>query len=126
MDHKQARQLLEKYLQSWLKQDIDSFKDLLGDQIIIKECNGPIYNGLNANLKWFSEWNKIGKVLRWEITDFSYDSNENKICFEWEFSCVYDGNEGGFSGCSFMVLNDKKFISIHEYKTESNHYYPYN
>jgi hypothetical protein len=42
MEHKQARQLLEKYLQSWLRQDIDSFKDLLGDQIIIKECNGPI------------------------------------------------------------------------------------
>ncbi|MFA5797196.1 MAG: hypothetical protein WC916_04130 [Candidatus Woesearchaeota archaeon] len=120
MDHIEARKLLEKYFQSWLKKDVILFKKLLDKKIIVRECYGPVYKGINANLKWFNEWNKAGKVIHWNILDFSYDPKNNKMSFEWDFKYKHDGYKGRFLGCSFIILKNDKFISINEYKKTTN------
>ena len=126
MDKLEAYQLLTSFIQSWSKKDIDLFDSMLSDNIVYSECYGPIYEGINACKRWFSEWNKVGKVLQWDIIDFAFDSVSNKICFEWYFKCEYEGVVSGFYGCSFMKIEENTFVKINEYKTENNHSYPYN
>jgi N-acetylglutamate synthase-like GNAT family acetyltransferase len=126
MNQENAKELLNKFIKAWIVQDKKGFLDLLADDINYVECYGPVYNGLAACEKWFIEWNKVGKVEKWNIKDFSYDEINRKITFEWFFECIYDNKKSGFNGCSFMSIKDHKFISINEYKTETEHYYPYN
>lgn len=89
MNHTEAKEILKKYLNAWLKQDLRLFKKLLDEDIVIRECYGPIYKGIDANIKWFTEWNKIGKVLQWTIKDFAYDQANGAVCFGfWAFDFV--------------------------------------
>ncbi len=125
MEKKEAKTLLEKYIDSWTNQDIKRFLSCLSDTINYSECYGPIYRSKSSCERWFNEWNKESKANQWIITDFAFDEQNNKIAFEWLFECNYKGEIARFNGSSFMTISNGLFTSINEYKTESTHYYPY-
>lgn len=64
--------MIEKYIESWLKQDIKLFSSTLHENVTIMECYGPIYKGKDANVMWFDKWNvKTNIVTDWKILSFS-------------------------------------------------------
>ena len=62
--------IVKRYFQSWLDKNIEPLGNIFSDDIIYSECYGPEYHGLPQILKWFSDWNKKGTVLKWEIKKF--------------------------------------------------------
>jgi len=125
MTESDAKVLLDKFIASWLKQDLTAFLDLLSDDIVYSESYGPIYTTKSECEKWFKHWNKDSKVLQWIIKRFVYDQINSVIIFEWFFECNYKGTVSGFDGSSFMVIKNTKIASVNEYKTESEHYFPF-
>lgn len=125
MTESEAKVLLDKFIASWIEQDIITFLDLLSDDIVYSESYGPIYSNKSECEKWFKHWNKDSKVLQWIIKRFIFDQINNVIIFEWFFECNYKGTVSGFDGSSFMVIQNAKIVSVNEYKTESEHYFPF-
>ena len=126
MKETEAEKLLHDFISSWLSKDVTLFLQTISDNIVYSECYGPIYANKAECEQWFTEWNKERRVTKWDITDFAFDELNTKISFEWFFECDQSGDIYSFNGCSFMKILDNQFISINEYKTESDHYYPYN
>lgn len=125
MTESEAKRALDGYIASWLTQDRNLFLDSLSESIVYSESYGPIYRNKSECAQWFDEWNKDSQVTQWEIRDFAFDPANGKIAFEWFFECDYKGNLAGFDGCSFMILTDRRFSRISEYKTDAERYYPY-
>jgi N-acetylglutamate synthase-like GNAT family acetyltransferase len=125
MTESEAEVILDKFIASWIEQDLIAFLDLLSDDIIYSESYGPIYSNKSECEKWFKYWNKDSKVLQWIVKCFVFDQINSVIIFEWFFECNYKGAVSGFDGSSFMVIKDNKISSVNEYKTESAHYFPF-
>ena len=121
----EAKELLDKFISSWLRQDIDVFLGLLSDDVVYTESYGPVYSNKTECEKWFEEWNKDSKVLQWTIDGFFFDRRCGRIIFQWFFECDYKGTIANFNGSSFIVVSDNLITSVTEYKTESEHSYPY-
>jgi hypothetical protein len=112
-----ARNIINKYLNSWLKKDMALFSSVIHEKVIVKECYGPIYKWKSANLSWFRRWNEgNNKVTRWKIKSFSFDTDHASCAFEWDFSCTYAGQKHSFSGCSYAILKEGKILRLNEYK----------
>ena len=58
---------LRRYFQCWLDQDDGPLKDIFSNDIVYSECYGPEYRGLAQVLQWFRDWNRTGRVLRWDV-----------------------------------------------------------
>lgn len=75
-------------------------------------------------MKWFDDWNKNGNVLVWDIKNFYHD-NEVYIV-EWYFKCDYAGKVDGFDGVSLIRFNEEgKIISVKEFQSKAEHFFPY-
>jgi N-acetylglutamate synthase-like GNAT family acetyltransferase len=125
MKENEAKKLLTSFIDSWLNNDKTLFLSCLSDDIIYSESYGPIYRSKSSCEQWFTDWNKKNKVIKWEINYFSFDEGNSKLAVEWFFECNYQGEVHSFNGTSFITIHNGLFTSINEYKTESNHYYPY-
>ena len=67
---------------------------------------------------------KQGKVIAWPIEKILI--NENTCIVEWHFKCNYQKKISEFDGVSIIDFNDQnKIISVKEYQSKSQHYYPY-
>ena len=66
----QREEIVKRYFQAWLDQDIEPLGSIFSDDVVYSECYGPEYRGLSQILKWFADWNKSGRVLKWEIKNF--------------------------------------------------------
>lgn len=63
----QREEIVKRYFQAWLAQDIEPLGSIFSDDVVYSECYGPEYRGLSQILKWFADWNKSGRVLKWDI-----------------------------------------------------------
>ena len=96
----------------------------LREGIIYSECYGPEYHGLPQILKWFSDWNIKGTVLKWEIKKFIHQGLFTVV--EWYFECDYNNEISGFDGVSIIEFNkNMKIINLKEFQSKSEHDYPY-
>ncbi|MFC6965057.1 nuclear transport factor 2 family protein [Halocatena marina] len=112
-----ANDLVVQYVDSWLSQDAAQFLDTLHDDVIVRECYGPVYEGKEACERWFRTWHDEGNcVLRWTIRSFLFDPETTMAAFEWDFSCVADGKEHAFLGSSHVTFRDERIDSINEYE----------
>jgi hypothetical protein len=128
MDRTLARQLIEDYMGSWLRQDLELFLSLLAEGIRVAECNGPVYQGRQEVRDWFTDWHQgpqQGRVTRWEISNFIFDERQNSAAVEWDFECVTEGNPGAFLGASLYAFAGDKIARIHEYMMEKKQFRPY-
>lgn len=125
MKENEAKKLLTAFIESWINKDKALFLSCISDDIIYSESYGPIYRSKSSCDKWFNDWNKENKVIKWDINDFAFDELNSKLSIEWLFECNYKGEVFSFNGTSFMTICNGQFNRINEYKTESKHYYPY-
>lgn len=118
------KQIIRDYFQAWLKQNIEVIKSIFDKNATYSECYGPIYRNKKEIISWFEKWNKQGKVIAWPIEKILI--NENTCIVEWHFKCNYQKKISEFDGVSIIDFNDQnKIISVKEYQSKSQHYYPY-
>ena len=115
---------VQKYFQAWLNADIEPLKTIFAGEIVYSECYGPEYRGISQILQWFDDWNKKGKVLRWDINRV-IEADRTAIA-EWYFECIYDGKTEGFNGVTVADFNDRgKIVRLSEYQSKAEHCFPY-
>lgn len=118
------KQIIRDYFQAWLKPNIEVIKSIFEKNATYSECYGPIYRNKKEIISWFEKWNKQGKVIAWPIEKILI--NENTCIVEWHFKCNYQKKISEFDGVSIIDFNDQnKIISVKEYQSKSQHYYPY-
>lgn len=118
------KQIIRDYFQAWLKPNIEVIKFIFDKNATYSECYGPIYRNKKEIISWFEKWNKQGKVIAWPIEKILI--NENTCIVEWHFKCNYQKKISEFDGVSIIDFNDQnKIISVKEYQSKSQHYYPY-
>lgn len=118
------KQIIRDYFQAWLKPNIEVIKSIFDKNATYSECYGPIYRNKKEIISWFEKWNKQGKVIAWSIEKILI--NENTCIVEWHFKCNYQKKISEFDGVSIIDFNDQnKIISVKEYQSKSQHYYPY-
>lgn len=117
------KQIIRDYFQAWLKPNIEVIKSIFDKNATYSECYGPIYRNKKEIISWFEKWNKQGKVIAWPIEKILI--NENTCIVEWHFKCNYQKKISEFDGVSIIDFNDQnKIISVKEYQSKSQHYYP--
>ena len=117
-------EVLRRYFQAWIENDISVLKETFSENTIYIECYGPEYHGLSQILKWFDEWNRHGRVLEWTIKRTII--HEKTLVAEWYFKCYNDGNTDGFDGVTVADFdNDNKIIKLCEFQSKSEHYFPF-
>lgn len=117
------RHVIKEYFKSWINKNPKIIEEKFNDNIIYTECYGPIYNGREQCLNWFSDWNKKGSVLKWDIYNIFQD--KGIFIVEWFFECDYENNIDSFDGVSIIEFKDDKISSIKEFQSKRHHYYPY-
>lgn len=118
------KQIIRDYFQAWLKPNIEVIKSIFDKNATYSECYGHIYRNKKEIISWFEKWNKQGKVIAWPIEKILI--NENTCIVEWHFKCNYQKKISEFDGVSIIDFNDQnKIISVKEYQSKSQHYYPY-
>lgn len=116
--------IVSDYFNAWITKDGSNLESIFSPDIIYSECYGPEYNGISQILKWFSDWNKVANVLEWRIKQFIHQ-NQFTVA-EWYFMYEHSGNIGEFDGVSLIEFNgNNKIVSLKEFKSKSEHTYPY-
>lgn len=120
----EREQIVKDYFQSWMNKDIKVLRTAFDSKAVYSECYGPEYHGIDMLERWFTDWNKRGSVLSWDIKQFIHQ--DNRIAAEWYFKCEYDGEIGEFDGVSLIEFNmENRIISLKEFQSKLPHYYPY-
>ena len=120
----QKEDIIRRYFQSWLDKNIEPLESIFSDAILYSECYGPEYHGLSQILKWFTDWNKNGTVLKWEIKNFIHQDMFTVV--EWYFECTYNNEIGGFNGVSIIEFDENMMIiNLKEFQSKAEHIYPY-
>ena len=120
----QREETVKHYFQSWLDKNSEPLDYIFSDDVVYTECYGPEYHGLPQIRKWFSDWNANGTVLKWEIKNFIHQGAFTAV--EWYFEWDYDREISEFDGVSIMEFNENgKIVSVKEFQSKSEHFYPY-
>lgn len=116
--------IIKNYFQAWLDKNMEPLKNIFSDTISYSECYGPEYHGLSQILKWFTDWNKNGTVLKWEIKNFIHQGMFTVV--EWYFECDYMDEIAGFDGVSIIEFDENMMIlNVKEFQSQAKHIYPY-
>lgn len=116
--------VLRNYFRSWIDNDIETIKETFSENVFYSECYGPEYHGISQILKWFEDWNKIGRVLEWNIHRLI--ENNNTVIAVWYFKCEYNGKIDGFDGVTVADFDSNmRIVKLCEYQSKSEHYFPY-
>ena len=117
-------QLISGYFQAWVKNRPEVLPETFSENIVYSECYGPEYRGLKQIRRWFSDWNKKGKVLEWRIKGFLHQKNHTAV--EWYFCCEYENERSGFDGVSLLEFDGEgKICSLKEFQSKAEHVFPY-
>ena len=120
----ESEQLIEAYFQAWLSQDETRLVEFFEPDAVYSECYGPEYRGLPQIIRWFRDWNKHGRVTRWDI--LASICQGNSFAVEWTFGCVYDGEDSLFNGVSLVEFSEHgKIRSLKEFQSKAEHVFPY-
>jgi hypothetical protein len=121
---KEKEQCIKDYFNAWIMKDGRILQEIFDINAVYSECYGPEYLGLVTIERWFEDWNKVGKVLVWDIKQFIHQSDVTAV--EWYFKCEYKGEIGEFDGVSIIEFNkENRIVSLKEFQSKIPHYYPY-
>lgn len=120
----EREKLIERYFESWIKDDVSTLEEVFDNSIIYSECYGPEYRGLKQVKQWFEDWHKKGNVLLWDIKLFAHDKNVTAV--EWVFKCEYNNEISMFDGVSLIIFNSNgKIVNFKEFESKAEHNFPY-
>lgn len=115
---------LRRYFQCWLDQDDGPLKDIFSNDIVYSECYGPEYRGLAQVLQWFRDWNRTGRVLRWDVKQVLACGRTAVV--EWYFACDAEGQRSAFDGVTLAEFDGGgKIVSLKEFQSKAEHCCPY-
>lgn len=115
---------LRRYFQCWLDQDDGPLKDIFSNDIVYSECCGPEYRGFAQVLQWFRDWNRTGRVLRWDVKQVL--ACGRTVVVEWYFACDAEGQRSTFDGVTLAEFDSGgKIVSLKEFQSKAEHCYPY-
>lgn len=121
---KKREDTVRRYFQAWLDKNMEPLESIFSEKVVYSECYGPEYHGLSQILKWFTDWNQNGTVLKWEIKKFIHQ--DSFTAAEWYFECDYHNMIDGFDGVSVIEFDENgKIISLKEFQSKAEHIYPY-
>jgi ketosteroid isomerase-like protein len=113
--------LLEKYIDGWLRHDVQAVLDTLTEDCTVIECYGPVYRGKPRVEQWMHAWfGAGGTVDRWEIT--SAAGAGVTLVAEWHFECTWKGDAGAFDGATVARVVDGRIAYLREYATTAGLY----
>lgn len=116
--------IIRQYFTAWLNNDVKPLNTILSENITYSECHGPEYHGIHQVITWFLDWNRQGRVLKWDVKQFIHE--ENITVVEWYFECQYQDSIAGFDGVSIIEFNTNgKILSIKEFQSKAEHFFPY-
>ena len=64
-------QAVRRWFGMWLHARDEGILSLFTPDCVYTESWGPVYHGARQVKHWFDEWNTRGRVLRWDIRQFS-------------------------------------------------------
>jgi len=123
MNREQASRLIEEYFGSWMNQDLELFLSTLSDDVVIVECDGTAYRGVDQARRWFTDWHAgpvNGRVTDWKILRILFDEANGVATVEWDFSYVCHGEASSFLGASVTTLDETRIVRIHEYRMDKD------
>ena len=117
--------IIRKWFGMWLTAEDTGITDIFTEDAVYIESWGPEYHGAAAIRHWFEEWNTRGKVLRWDIRQFSHDEDQTVV--EWYFENVMnDGTADSFDGMSLIRWSaGNRMCYLQEFGCNRNRYDPY-
>ena len=116
--------IIRQYFEAWINADGTRIKEFFSDKIVYCECYGPEYHGPDQIVKWFEDWNRKGRVLKWRIKRMN--SIGKTVFAEWYFKCEYDGIIDGFDGVTIADFDESHRIErMCEFQAKADHYLPY-
>lgn len=123
--NKSARlEIIKEYFSAWVKKDESIIPKIFAEDIVYTECMGTVYMGKAQCMRWFSDWNQKGSVLKWDIQR-TFDAGDTVIV-QWFFECDYENNIDGFNGVSLIEFDSQGLIaSVNEYYAKAELDYPY-
>jgi hypothetical protein len=110
----QARELIEKYTEGWVRGDERAICAPLSESCLVIESHGPTYRGIPEIRQWIGDWTRSNSVDSWVIKSFVFTNDT--ACFEWHFKCTCVGTSDQIYGASFVRFTNQKISSICEYK----------
>ena len=114
-----------RYFAAWLAQDAQVVRESFAEDAVYSECYGPEYRGLAQILRWFEDWNRAGRVLRWDIKRIL--RHENTVVAEWHFVCDRAGTVSAFDGVTIADFDreGKRIVKLSEFQSKAEHSFPY-
>jgi hypothetical protein len=117
-------EIIHEYFSSWIQNTPEVLDTYFANNVLYSECYGPEYLNKAQVQRWFEDWHKEGKVLRWDINGIHADNSVYTV--EWYFECEYLKNISRFNGVSLIEFDkQKKIASVKEFQSKAEHMYPY-
>ncbi len=117
-------QIISSYFKSWIDKDHTLLRRLFAPDAIYSESYGPEYHGIETIEQWFTDWQKHGTVLAWDIKQYVHQNRMTAV--EWYFQCEYDGEISGFDGITLIEFDSEdRITNLKEFQSKLPHYFPY-
>jgi hypothetical protein len=109
----------------WLKKEDLGIERVFSEDAIYIESWGPEYQGADKIQLWFTEWNRRGTVLAWDIRQFFHKGDQTVV--EWFFkNAMSDGKAETFDGVSLIRWTKSgKICFLKEFGCNLDRYDPY-
>jgi len=107
---------LTRYIDAWVKADVDAITAIVAADCVVTECYGPVYRGRDSVRRWAHQWFSVGGVVhRWEVTDLVI-AGDREVA-QWVFECTWMGNRSTFEGASVARIAADEVVELREYQT---------
>jgi hypothetical protein len=118
--------LFQQYTSGWAQGNKEQIISCLTSDCVITECNGQRFKGLDQINSWLNDWEQAGnEVTQWKIKSDYYDLKSKTAVFEWDFTCLVEGNQYHFKGVSVVGYESKRIKEMKEYRMEAELCFPY-
>ena len=116
---------IRRWFSMWLQKEDRGIGELFAPDALYIESWGPEYRGREKIRLWFAQWNRRGRVERWEIRQFFHKGDQTVA--EWAFRCAMaDGTVQSFDGLSLIRWNGAGQICfLQEFGCNDSRYDPY-
>ncbi|MGY4676510.1 nuclear transport factor 2 family protein [Pasteurella sp. PK-2025] len=121
----QREERIRLWFEMWLQQQDLGIDQIFTPEVTYIESWGPKYTHRTTLKHWFTEWNRRGKVLRWDIKDYFHKDNQTIV--QWSFcDHMHDGRCEAFDGMSLIKWSEHNQIDyVQEFGCHLEHYDPY-
>ena len=112
------------YFQAWINKDASALKPVISPEITCTGADGCCYLGMGQVLRHFSEWNRQGTVMEWEVKRFTHQ--EEYTLAEWYYREDVNHVETSLEGVSLFTFDDlQKILTIREFHSEAERHFPF-